>query len=304
MPEMRIAIIGGGIAGLAAAYELEKARAAGAPVEYTLFEARERLGGSLASEIVNGAVLERGPDSFLTEKPAAAELCRELGLGADLLPSNDAARKTYILVRNRLVALPDGLMFLVPTKLIPTALTRLFSFHTKVRMALELLHPPRPSGLPDEAVAALVERHFGAEAVDRLADPLLSGIYGGDAAAVERPHRAAPPGRRWRPQYGSLTRGMLAAHRQMRARAKACRTRQRPLETCRATAPGHLHRAARRNAAVGRCPCGAARSGLAAPGHAGELQSKRPRKAGRSSTPAAQRTLRCTDCRLARMGRG
>ena len=103
-----------------------------------------QLGGSLASEIVNGAVLERGPDSFLTEKPAAAELCRELGLGADLLPSNDAARKTWIVVSNRLVPLPDGLMFLVPTKLIPTALTRLFSLSTKMRMGLELLHPPRP----------------------------------------------------------------------------------------------------------------------------------------------------------------
>ena len=121
---MRIAIIGGGIAGLAAAYELEKARAAGAEVEYTLFEARERLGGSLASEIVNGVVLERGPDSFLSEKPAGAELCRELGLADQLMPSNDANRKTYIVVNNRLVSLPDGLMFLVPTKLVPTALTR------------------------------------------------------------------------------------------------------------------------------------------------------------------------------------
>ncbi len=217
---MRIAIIGGGIAGLAAAYELEKARAAGTPIEYVLFEARDRMGGSLASEIVDGAVLERGPDSFLTEKPAAAELCRELGLGAELLPSNDVARKTYILVRNRLVALPDGLMFLVPTKLIPTALTRLFSFSTKVRMALELLHPPRPSGLPDEAVAALVERHFGAEAVDRLADPLLSGIYGGDSAALSA-RTVLPRLVEMETQYGSLTRGMLAAHRQMRARAKA-----------------------------------------------------------------------------------
>jgi protoporphyrinogen/coproporphyrinogen III oxidase len=217
---MRIAIIGGGIAGLAAAYELEKARTAGAPVSYTLFEARERLGGSLSSEIVDGAVIERGPDSFLTEKPAAAELCRELGLGAELLPSNDADRKTYILVRNRLVALPDGLMFLVPTKLIPTALTRLFSFSTKVRMALELLHPPRPTGLPDEAVAALVERHFGVEAVDRLADPLLSGIYGGDAAQLSA-RTVLPRLVEMETQYGSLTRGMLAAHRQMRARAKA-----------------------------------------------------------------------------------
>jgi oxygen-dependent protoporphyrinogen oxidase len=215
---MRTAIIGGGIAGLAAAYELEKARTSGSAVEYTLFEARETLGGSLSSEIVGGAVLERGPDSFLTEKPAAAELCRELGLAADLVPSNDAARKTYIVVKNRLVALPDGLMFLVPTKLIPTALTRLFSLTTKVRMGLELLHPPRP-GEKDESVATLVERHFGQEAVDRLADPLLSGIYGGDAAQLSA-RTVLPRLVEMESEYGSLTRGMLAAHRKMRARAK------------------------------------------------------------------------------------
>jgi protoporphyrinogen/coproporphyrinogen III oxidase len=215
---MRIAIIGGGIAGLAAAYDLEKARAAGQEVDYTLFEERPRLGGSLASEIVNGAVLERGPDSFLTEKPAAAELCLELGLGGELIPSNDAARKTYIVVRNRLVALPDGLMFLVPTKLIPTALTPLFSLPTKMRMALELLHPPRPS-VYDESVAALVERHFGKEAVDRLADPLLSGIYGGDATQLSA-QTVLPRMVEMERQYGSLTRGMLAAHRKMRAAAK------------------------------------------------------------------------------------
>jgi len=215
---MRTAIIGGGIAGLAAAFELEKARAAGADVAYTLFESRDKLGGSLASEIVNGVVLERGPDSFLTEKPAAAELCRELGLGGELIPSNDAARKTYILVKNRMVALPDGLMFLVPTKLIPTALTRLFSLTTKIRMGLELLHPPRPSE-QDESVAALVERHFGTEAVDRLADPLLSGIYGGDAAELSA-RTVLPRLVEMETQYGSLTRGMLAAHRKMRARAK------------------------------------------------------------------------------------
>jgi len=215
---MRIAIIGGGIAGLAAAYELEKARQAGAAVEYTLFEERPRLGGSLASEIVDGAVLERGPDSFLTEKPAAAELCRELGLGGELIPSNDAARKTYIVTRNRLVALPDGLMFLVPTKLVPTALTRLFSVRTKMRMALELLHPPRPND-GDESVARLVERHFGQEAVDRLADPLLSGIYGGDATQLSA-QTVLPRLVEMETKYGSLTRGMLAAHRKMRAMAK------------------------------------------------------------------------------------
>lgn len=215
---MRIAIIGGGIAGLAAAYELEKARAGGDPTRYTLFESRPRLGGTLASEIVEGSVLERGPDSFITEKPAAAELCRELGLGADLVPSNDAARKTWIVVHNRLVSLPDGLMFLVPTKLVPTALTRLFSFSTKLRMGLELLHPPRAAE-GDESVAALVERHFGAEAVDRLADPLLSGIYGGDATQLSA-QAVLPRMVEMERKYGSLTRGMLAAHRQMRAGAK------------------------------------------------------------------------------------
>ncbi len=213
---MRTAIIGGGIAGLAAAYELEKARGAGAAVEYTLFESRERLGGSLASEVVNGVVLERGPDSFLSEKPAGAELCRELGLGPELTPSNDANRKTYIVVRNRLVPLPDGLMFMVPTKLVPTALSGLFSPATKIRMALELLHPPRPSE-QDESVASLVERHFGKEAVDRLVDPLLSGIYGGDATQLSA-RTVLPKMVEMETHYGSLTRGMLAAHRQMRAR--------------------------------------------------------------------------------------
>ena len=212
---MRTAIIGGGIAGLAAAYELQKARAANPAIEYTLFESRDRLGGSLATDVYQGTVLERGPDSFLTEKPAAAELCRELGLGPDLIPSNDADRKTWIVVKNRLVGLPDGLMFLVPTKLVPTALSPLFSIATKIRMGLELLHPPRPS-TQDESVAALVERHFGKEAVDRLADPLLSGIYGGDATQLSA-RTVLPRLVEMEVEYGSLSRGMLAAHKKMRA---------------------------------------------------------------------------------------
>lgn len=222
---MRTAIIGGGIAGLAAAYELEKARATNPSIEYTLFESRDCLGGSLATEIIDGTVLERGPDSFLTEKPAAAELCRELGLGADLISSNDAARKTYVVVKNRLVPLPDGLMFLVPTKLVPTALSQLFSLSTKFRMGVELLHPPRPS-TEDESVAALVERHFGAEAVDRLADPLLSGIYGGDSAQLSA-RTVLPKLVEMEAEYGSLTRGMLAAHKKMKA-AMAARTAANP----------------------------------------------------------------------------
>jgi len=214
----RVAILGGGIAGLSAAWELEQAKRNGAAVEYRLFEATNRLGGSISSTVVDGSVIERGPDSFLTEKPAAAELCRALGLESDLIGSNDEARKTWILVGRKLIALPDGLMFLVPTKLIPTAFTRLFSIKTKIRMGLELLHPPRPH-TGDESVADLVKRHYGQEAVDRLADPLLSGIYGGDATQLSAQTVLARMVE-METQYGSLTRGMLAGYRKMKAASK------------------------------------------------------------------------------------
>jgi oxygen-dependent protoporphyrinogen oxidase len=124
---------------------LRKARRAGEPLEYCLYEAAGRLGGVISSETVDGCVVEGGPDSFLTEKPAAAALCRELGIADQLLPSNDRERKTYILVKNRLIPLPDGLMFMVPTRLLPTAFTRLFSWSTKLRMAREYLFPPEPA---------------------------------------------------------------------------------------------------------------------------------------------------------------
>ena len=176
----RIAIIGGGISGLTAAFTLEDHRRAGA-VEYALYESSPNLGGVLRTEHVQGCIVEAGPDSFLTEKPWAADLCRTLGIGDQLIGSNDAARKTYILVNGRLTPMPDGLMFLVPTKILPTALSPLFSWTTKLRMARELFHPPGTAAA-DESVASFVERHYGAEMVDRLADPLLSGIYGGEAA--------------------------------------------------------------------------------------------------------------------------
>ena len=140
---MRIAIIGGGISGLSAAYYLEQERAAGAPVEYSLFESSDRLGGVMFSDKIGDCVVEGGPDSFLTEKPWANQLCAELGIAGDLIGSNDAQRITYIVVKGRLIPMPDGLMFMVPTKLIPTALTPLFSWRTKFKMLGELLHPPQ-----------------------------------------------------------------------------------------------------------------------------------------------------------------
>ena len=214
----RIAIIGGGISGLSAAFYLEKARAAGADLEYTLFESGQRLGGSMYSDRVEGCLVEAGPDSFLTEKPWALALCKELGIADQLIGSNDAQRKTYIVVKGRLVVMPDGLMFMVPTQLVPTALSSLFSWSTKLRMARELLHPPRPMQT-DETVAQLVERHFGAEVVDRLADPLLSGVYGGDAGKLSA-RAVLPRFVEMEEKYGSLSRAMLAAHKKMMAMRK------------------------------------------------------------------------------------
>ncbi len=209
---IRIAIIGGGISGLTAAFTLEDHRRAGA-VEYTLYESSANLGGVLRTEHIQDCVVEAGPDSFLTEKPWAADLCRTLGIGDQLIGSNDAARKTYILVNGRLIPMPDGLMFLVPTKILPTALSPLFSWTTKLRMAQELLHPPRAAEA-DESVASLVERHYGKEMVDRLADPLLSGVYGGEAANLSV-RAVLPRFAEMERTHGSLGRAMLAARKKM-----------------------------------------------------------------------------------------
>jgi oxygen-dependent protoporphyrinogen oxidase len=209
---IRIAIIGGGISGLTAAFTLEEHRRTGA-VDYTLYESSPHLGGVLRTEHIDGCVVEAGPDSFITEKPWAADLCRALGLGDQLIGSNDSDRKTYILLHGRLIPMPDGLMFMVPTKILPAGLSPLFSLTTKLRMAQELLHPPRAAGA-DESVASLVERHYGAEMVDRLADPLLSGIYGGEAASLSV-RAVLPRFAEMERTHGSLGRAMLAARNRM-----------------------------------------------------------------------------------------
>ncbi len=211
----RIAIVGGGISGLAAAYEIEEHRRAGTEVAYVLYESSSRLGGVLRTEHIDGCLVEAGPDSFVTEKPWAADLCRQLGLGDQLIGSNDADRKTYILTRGRSVEMPDGLMFLVPTKILPTGLSPLFSWKTKLRMTQELFHPPRAVD-HDESVAAFVERHYGSEMVDRLADPLLSGVYGGEAASLSV-RAVLPRFAEMERTHGSLGRAMLAARKKMRS---------------------------------------------------------------------------------------
>jgi protoporphyrinogen/coproporphyrinogen III oxidase len=218
----RIAIIGGGISGLSAAFSLEEKRQSGTPVEYVLYESAPRLGGVLVTDHVDGCLIEAGPDSFLTEKPWAADLCRKIGLGDQLIGSNDSERKTYIVVRknnrDQLVVMPDGLMFMVPTKILPTVMSPLFSFRTKLRMAGEWFHPPN-KGEHDETVAQMVERHYGSEMVDLLADPLLSGVYGGEASQLSV-RAVLPRFADMESKHGSLGRAMLSSRKKMAAAAK------------------------------------------------------------------------------------
>jgi protoporphyrinogen/coproporphyrinogen III oxidase len=207
----RIAIVGGGVSGLSAAYALQKQLNKAAELNYVLFEAGPRFGGVIHTERVNDFLIEAGPDSFLTEKPWAAELCRELGLGDQLIASNDAERRTYILLGGHLVPLPDGLMFMVPTDLSATFLSPLFSWRTKLRMIREWFYRPSPD-VPEGTVAEFVERHYGREMVERVADPMLAGIYGGGADELSASSVLA----RFveiEAKQGSLGRAMVAARK-------------------------------------------------------------------------------------------
>jgi oxygen-dependent protoporphyrinogen oxidase len=205
----RVAIIGGGIAGLSAAYYLEKARQSGTGLDWVLFEKSDRLGGVIATEQRDGFVLEAGPDSFLSIKPDAARLCTELGLGDQLISSNDQDRKTYILVKGRLVPIPHGLEFMVPTRVWPMVTTPLFSFGTKLRMAGELFFAQR-NDAADESVGEFVRRHFGQEMIDRVAEPLLAGVYGGNAEKLSV-RAVLPRFAEMERESGSLVRATLKA---------------------------------------------------------------------------------------------
>ncbi len=211
----RIAIVGGGISGLTAAYVIEEKRQSGTPIGYVLFEASPRLGGVVVTNRVDGCVVEGGPDSFLTEKDWAAELCEKIGLGDQLIGSNDSARKTYIVTKSKLVEMPDGLMFMVPTKIMPTVRSPLFSLRTKIRMAAEWFRPPRQAA-EDETVAELVKRHYGSEMVELLADPLLCGIYGGDASQLSV-RAVLPRFADMESKHGSLGRGVIKARKKLEA---------------------------------------------------------------------------------------
>jgi oxygen-dependent protoporphyrinogen oxidase len=208
---LRIAIVGGGISGLTTAFYLEQERRRGAPIEIVVFESSTRFGGVIQTERVEGCIVEAGPDSFLTSKPWARQLCDDLRLSSQLVGSRDAERKTYILVNGKLEPIPPGMQMMVPTKLAPVLSSRLFSAGSKWAMLREFLAPPEPLGADDdESVASFVSRHFSSEMVERLADPLLSGIYGGDASRLSA-RATLPQMLESECRYRSLVRGALAS---------------------------------------------------------------------------------------------
>ncbi len=177
----RVIVIGGGIAGLAAAHrivEINEKQSLG--VEVVLLEGSRRLGGSIATERVGDFLIEAGPDSFISEKPWALRLCERLGLTPRLISTQTVYQKIYIVHRGKLEALPEGFFLLAPTRFWPFVQTPLFSWRGKLRMAGELFLPRAQANHNDESLGSFVRRRFGREALERVAQPLVGGIYAAD----------------------------------------------------------------------------------------------------------------------------
>lgn len=201
-------IIGGGIAGLSTAWYLQQNAY---PLRYALLEESSHWGGHIRTERVDDFVIEAGPDSFITQKPWGVQLARQLGIEHRLLGTNDAMRQVYVLNRGKPTPLPDGVLLIVPTKFTPFVLSPLISPLGKLRMGLDLFIPAKRDGA-DETLADFVHRRLGNEALDKIAEPLLSGIYNSEAEK-QSVLATFPRFRALEEQYGSLIRGMLAARR-------------------------------------------------------------------------------------------
>ena len=195
--------MGGGISGLSAAYDLARAG-----VPYILVEKQPRLGGVIQTHAIEGCVVEAGPDSFISQKPEALALIRELGMEREVIGSNDHSRITYILRHGKLTRLPEGVMMIVPSRVWPMVKSPLLGWGTKLRMALELFRKPPATPMPDRSVAEVVIEHFGQETLDYLAEPLLSGVYGGDPAEMSV-NSVLARFAEWETKYGSLGRAVM-----------------------------------------------------------------------------------------------
>lgn len=179
--QRRVVIIGGGISGLAAAHRLVEQRGQ-SNIEITLIEAGAHMGGIIRTERRGGFLLECGPDSFISEKPEALELAKRIDLGSRLIETNETNRRSFIVRNGRLHAVPEGFQLLAPSRFWPFVTSGIFSLKGKARMALDLLLPRRAgvNGFDDESLARFVRRRFGQEALERMAQPMVGGIYTAD----------------------------------------------------------------------------------------------------------------------------
>jgi oxygen-dependent protoporphyrinogen oxidase len=194
------------MAGVTAAWQLARLAESGADVQVVLFEASNRLGGIVETVRSHGFTVECGPDAWVTEKPWARELAEELGLGGEIISSNDATRKTYVLVSGKLVAMPDGMRMMVPRDLAALDASSLFSEAAKAafRDEIERTHELKAAArLVDESVADFVQRHFGLEVLEKIGAPLLSGVFGGDVRKLSV-HAVMAPFVAMEREHGSL----------------------------------------------------------------------------------------------------
>jgi oxygen-dependent protoporphyrinogen oxidase len=198
----RVVVIGGGLTGLAAAQRLnERAGVGRRAVETVVLEARDRPGGSIGTVHREGFTLERGADSFITNKPWGVDLCRAVGLGDQLIGTDAQHRRSFVVHQGRLVPVPEGFVLMTPARLVPILMTPVLSWRGKLRMLLDLVLPRRDEEA-DESLAAFVRRRMGREVLDRLVQPLVAGIYTADPnelslratlpqfPAMERAHRS------------------------------------------------------------------------------------------------------------------
>jgi oxygen-dependent protoporphyrinogen oxidase len=204
----KVVIVGGGISGLSNAWYLQQyAQAEGLNLEITVIEKESRLGGKIETVLKNGFVMEKGPDSFLARKQPILDLTAELGLVDQLTGTNPAAKKTYVMHKNKLHPLPPGLILGIPTQISPFIKTGLLSPMGKIRAAWDLVLP-KAAGAEDESLGHFLRRRLGDETVSRIAEPLLSGIYAGDAHTLSV-QATFPQFQQLEQKYGSLIRGML-----------------------------------------------------------------------------------------------
>jgi oxygen-dependent protoporphyrinogen oxidase len=207
----KVVVIGGGIAGLAAAHHLGQSVGGGGATPFRLVESSPLWGGKIISERHGDFLVEGGPDSFIPQKPQALELVRALGLSESLIPSNDARRGSFVLHRGRLVPLPEGLTTLVPTRWGAFLRSPLLSWHGKLRVLGERFVPARRKDVDrDESVADFVRRRLGSEALEGLAEPLLAHIHVADIERMSL-HATYPRLAELERRHGGLFSGLQAA---------------------------------------------------------------------------------------------